>query len=123
MFLVIQGSVSQRLRFTVSWTYIVLDGRPIPVNGESKQWQEQPAIAKSNLKLILVIVKHSPEAHLKESCYYPNRSHLASPLINRKFPVLYHIDVLLIDVSVSGQLPPGQSQCEQSITLNICTKQ
>ena len=29
-------------------------------NGESKQWHERPAIVKSNLKLILVFVKHSP---------------------------------------------------------------
>ena len=29
-------------------------------NGESKQWHELPAIVKSNLKSILVFVKHSP---------------------------------------------------------------
>ena len=29
-------------------------------NGERKQWHEQPAIVKSNLKLILVFVKHFP---------------------------------------------------------------
>ena len=34
--------------------------RPMPVNGESKQWHERPAIVKSNLKSILVFVKHSP---------------------------------------------------------------
>ena len=33
---------------------------PMPVNDESKEWHEQPAIAKSNLKLILVFVKHPP---------------------------------------------------------------
>ena len=32
----------------------------MPVNGESKQWHERPAIFKSNLKSILVFVKHSP---------------------------------------------------------------
>ena len=30
----------------------------IPVNGESKQWHEQPVIVTSNLKLTLVFVKH-----------------------------------------------------------------
>ena len=30
----------------------------MPVNGESKQWPERPAIVKSNLKSILVFVKH-----------------------------------------------------------------
>ena len=34
--------------------------RPIPVSDESKQWHERPAIVKSNLKSILVFVKHSP---------------------------------------------------------------
>ena len=29
-------------------------------NGESKQWHERPAIVKSNLKSILVFVKHPP---------------------------------------------------------------
>ena len=28
---------------------------------ESKQWDERPAIVKSNLKSILVFVKHSPD--------------------------------------------------------------
>ena len=32
----------------------------MPVNGESKQWLERPAIFKSKLQLILVFVKHSP---------------------------------------------------------------
>ena len=31
----------------------------MPVSGESKQWHERPSIVKSNLKLILVFVKHS----------------------------------------------------------------
>ena len=34
--------------------------RTIKVNGEGKRWNEQPAIVKSNLKSILVFVKHSP---------------------------------------------------------------
>ena len=34
--------------------------RPMPVNDESKQWHEWPAIVKSNLKSILVFVKHPP---------------------------------------------------------------
>ena len=33
--------------------------RPLPVNVESKHWHERPAIVKSNLKSILVFVKHS----------------------------------------------------------------
>ena len=41
--------------------------RPMPVNGESKQWHEQPAIVKSNLKLILVFVKHSYDFKFKLS--------------------------------------------------------
>ena len=32
----------------------------MPVNGKRKQWHERPAIVKSNLKSILVFVKHSP---------------------------------------------------------------
>ena len=32
--------------------------RPMPVNGERKLWHEWPAIVKSNLKTILVFVKH-----------------------------------------------------------------
>ena len=32
----------------------------MPVNGENKQWHEQPALVKSNSKSILVFVKHSP---------------------------------------------------------------
>ena len=31
----------------------------MPVNGEKKQWHEQHAIIKSNLKSILVFVKYS----------------------------------------------------------------
>ena len=44
----------------------------MPVNGESKQWQEQAAIVKSNLKSILVFVKHSPGAStsLLTSCFF-----------------------------------------------------
>ena len=34
--------------------------RSLPVNGESKQWHEWPVIVKSNLKSILVFVRHSP---------------------------------------------------------------
>ena len=33
----------------------------MPVNGESKQWHERPAIVKFNLKSILVFVKHPPD--------------------------------------------------------------
>ena len=34
--------------------------RTIPVNGESKQWHEEPAIVKPNLNSIVVFVKHPP---------------------------------------------------------------
>ena len=33
----------------------------MPVNGERKQRHERPAIVKSNLKSILVFVKHTPD--------------------------------------------------------------
>ena len=36
----------------------------MPVNGESKRRHEQPVIVKSNLKLILVFVKHPQEVEL-----------------------------------------------------------
>ena len=40
--------------------------RTMPVDGESKQWHEQPAIVKSNLKSILVFVKHSLGVNVAE---------------------------------------------------------
>ena len=50
----------------------------MPVNGESKQWHERPAIViKSNLKSILVFVKHSPGQH-KEG---PWNEEVCSPVV------------------------------------------
>ena len=36
--------------------------RLMEVNGKNKQWYEWPAIVKSNLKSILVFVKHPPRS-------------------------------------------------------------
>ena len=55
------NELSKKCKFCriATMIYTSLEG-PMPVNGKSKQWHGQPAIVKSNLRLILVFEKHSP---------------------------------------------------------------
>ena len=60
-------------------------------NGESNQWHEQPAIVKSNLKSILVFVKHPPGSHKMVNyilCEMSNRTTRYSKAVDR---VLFRI--------------------------------
>ena len=52
----------------------------MPVNGESQKWHKRPPIVKSDLKLILVFVKHSPAELTKKYVKESNSSKKQSKL-------------------------------------------